>query len=136
MAEAKAVLSDKEFRKFFEKVRTELSHSKNKIAAAYGIFGFKDIMNHFQQEKGSKQSWKPLKYRKGKPLQDSGYLRQSIISTNYQSIDDHSIRVFANADYSGYHNEGTPRIPKREFMWLSDKAMDNMVKMIMDQAVK
>ena len=133
---AKAILEDKEFRLFLNNVRNKLSNPKRSIAAAYGIFGYKDIIEHFRKEESPSGTWKPLKSRRGKPLQDTGYLRNSILASNYQSIDNQSIKVFANAGYSGFHDQGTKRIPKREFMWLSDKALTNMVKMIMDQVVK
>lgn len=91
----------------------------------------------------------------GRSLQDTGALRNSIIARTANSIREvtkKSATIGTNLKYARIHNEGgviKPKtkpwlkfqipgvgwrtvkqvtIPKREYMWLSDKAVDNMRK--------
>lgn len=62
--------------------------------------------------------WKPLKVRKGKPLRDTGILRNSI---DY-SAGKTEVEIGTNVDYAPYHQFGTksklgnPHIPARPFL--------------------
>ena len=72
-----------------------------------------------------------------KLLQLSGNLRDSILPANTKDNGVNSIVVFANSPVGGYHNDPqSPRMPKREFMWLSDSAKHNMAKMIANLIVE
>jgi len=108
------------------------------IAAAKG---FKDVMDHFRKEEGPGGGWpewqKTRKDKKGstvrktkrggsKLLQDTGRLRQS---TRFRVLKE-TAEVFNQVKYAATHNFGDPKrnIKKRKFMWLSDKAIDSIVK--------
>ena len=80
-----------------------------------------------------------------KLLQKTGRLKGSILPTNTTKVSRTAIRAFSNVDYSGIHNTGgrvkvfgkyTAVLPKREFMWLDDKAREDMLISIMGTAFK
>ena len=105
---------------------------------------FRDVIEHFEQEMGSKGPWHRLTERyakerpQGKILQISGHLRQSFKPTNYKSVADEGLFWYNNATtksgfpYAFAHNKGGPILPKRDFMWISGVAL----KRIADQTVK
>ena len=105
--------------------------------------GHGDIMDHFAKEEGPGGS-KWTDFGRGKYstrrsarggnmlLQDTGRLRGSIRAKGYGS----NARIQTGANYAGYHNSGTKRIPKRTFMWISEKAQDLMAKTFARYIVK
>lgn len=125
-------LDTTEWRKLLGEMQRNLSESKNLVARAYSIVGVADILQHFKESMGPDGIWEPLKRRKGKPLLDSGNLRNSILHSNFDSVSDDSIMVFANAPYGKQHDEGDAdkHIPQRKFMWLSQKAKDRMAQVV------
>jgi phage gpG-like protein len=112
-----------------KKLFVRMRDAKPFMRTAYSTLGYKNIMTHFSDESGPDGKWAPLKYRKGAILQDTGNLRNSVLN-NARDNGVNSVVVFANAKYSGFHNYGTPTIPKREFMWLDSETKQNMAKMI------
>lgn len=87
---------------------------------------FKDVMDHFGKEQGDKGAWVPLKYRKGKALQDTGRLRNSITPRNTK---DEAV-VGTNVIYAATHNYGRGAIPQRKFLWLSKNMTDEIMKIV------
>lgn len=65
-----------------------------------------------------------------KILQRSGDMRDSILIANIRTISSTGIEVYANSEYSGVHDRGGKNMPKRSFMWLSDRAKDLMMQFI------
>lgn len=69
----------------------------------------------------------------GKKLQDDGTLKNSFKPTNARKTSG-GILWFNNAatksgfPYAYAHDEGGPKLPKRDFMWLSDQAQENIAK--------
>jgi phage gpG-like protein len=125
----------------------------NKILLpALNIFGFKDIQDHFREESGPGGPWpersdftQMMYLRRNKTnavydpgnklLQLTGRLRQSIMrgkSGGAKAIGKNTAAIQSNVEYSGKHDQGEGKIPQRQFMWLSDKAVDNINKMILD----
>jgi len=83
--------------------------------------GRADVIDHFQRTSGPHSKWKPLKARKGKPLQDTGRLKGSLDAR----ITQHTATVFTAVHYAGYHDaedRGKAKFPRRQFMWISEKA--------------
>lgn len=81
----------------------------------------------------------------GKILQtEKGFLRQSFKPQSYRTSTD-GVTWFNNAKtksgfpYAEAHNEGGPKLPKRDFMWLSDKGMNKVeeqtLKFMLDDGV-
>jgi len=58
-------------------------------------------------------AWAPLKHRQGKPLLDSGRLRNSYTAASVTAA---GFRIGTNAVYSGTHQFGTARVPMRRIM--------------------
>lgn len=138
------------------------------LEAIFNTRGFRDIVDHFKQEEGPDGAWqKRSRYTdayydnvsqgkadpfpgtsrgsyssSNKLLQLTGRLRQSLARPggNVKEMGRDAIMIFSNIEYSGKHDRGetASRLPKREFMWLSDKAQEDMggmlLNMIMDEA--
>ncbi len=103
---------------------------------------YRDIMEHFKDEEGSEGPWKPWSkvYQKhmekvgragNKKLQYSGRLRMGVQPQNVRKAPG-GFMWFDNAKtskgfpYAEAHDEGGKQLPKRDFMWLSDKAMESL----------
>jgi len=136
MAQATAKIDDKQWRKYLKSVRHKVKNANPFLKVAYATYGFKDIINHFKQGQGSKGKWAKLKFRKGRPLQDTGHLRNSITPSRVYKDTRQSVMILAGAKYSGYHDEGTNIIPKRDFMWFTDRAKDKMGALVLKLVAK
>lgn len=158
MSEAAITIDMTEWERFFSSVTKKLENPTKLLEAAFGIFGFKDIDDHFRQESGPSGPWpkrstftdmyydliaagkrQPPKgtaagaySSSNKLLQLTGALRKSILPANITTKSKNSIVVFSNiSSYSGIHDTGGGRIPQREFMWLSDNAKEKMGEYIL-----
>lgn len=58
------------------------------------------------------EAWAPLKRRAGMILQDTGRLRGSVTASSSRT----EVRIRATAAYGAFHQYGTSRMPKREFL--------------------
>lgn len=135
MVVGKARIQAKEWTDFLKKIKTNIGKSSNMLKVAFGTFGFKDIMLHFKQERGPFGKWASIQ-RKGKILQDKGFLRSSITPRNARRLNKESIILFAGAKYSGKHDRGEGNVAKREFMWFSGTAEERMARLILSLVVK
>lgn len=107
---------------------------------------YKDIIDHFKNEEGPTEgtfwaAWSDAyakhaqKNGRKKILQWSGKLRQSFTPSNYRQQKD-GILFYNNAKtssgfpYAWHHNFGnsTGQGQSRTFMWISDKAMNQVVE--------
>jgi phage gpG-like protein len=105
---------------------------------------YKDVMEHFDQEKGPDGKWiswseayaahlQKIGRGGNKILQFSGNLRQRFTPQSWRSKAE-GVLFFNNAKTkSGYayargHDEGQGKLPKRSFMWLSSKAIDSIIR--------
>lgn len=103
---------------------------------------FKDLIEHFENETGPEGRWQPWspRYREWrfrkvskkakagftpKILQLTGKLRQGWTPTRLR-ISREGVLWFNPVEYGAKHQEGTDGMPKREFAWLSDKAMESI----------
>jgi len=96
------------------------------------VIMFSDIMRHFQNEEGPNGKWEPIKYRKGKILQDTGRLRASVTAISSRN----GAEVGTNMVYAATHQYGDIRmgwgktrvkIPQRIFIWLSGEAENRLI---------
>ncbi len=153
-----AVFDDKEVKEFFKNLSDRLSDVKGGHRRFVGLLSaivFKDILQHFKSEEGEDGPWKQWSdlYRAqlekagrggNKILQYSGKLRQSFKPSNVKATSE-SLSWYNNAQtksgfpYAAAHNEGGGILPKRDFMWLSDTAAEDMSKQtlafILDEGV-
>jgi len=129
------------FRQIYENVE-EISEANRAYVDSISVFVFQDVLDHFKQERGSSGKWKKwsdlykermVRTGKGgnKILQDSGRLRQSFTPRSYRAKS-YGIQWFNPAKtkggfpYAAGHNEGGDVLPKRDFMWLSTKALQRI----------
>ena len=100
-----------------------------KVMNLIGAKAWKEIVqNNFANEKNKNGSkWKPLKYRKGKLLEDTRRMVNSIkwAASKFQA------KVFTNVDYAKYHQRGKGRM-KREFMFINEKSINGFTKMLLN----
>ncbi len=155
---SEVIFEDESLRNFLKKISSNLQavkDAKKKFVALMSAIVFKDVINHFEQEEGSKGKWVDWStaYRKhmektgkagNKKLQFSGRLRQTFTPTSNRTSGE-GITWFNNAKtaggfpYAAAHDEGGKKLPKRDFMWASDKAVeqmaDNTLKFILDEGL-
>lgn len=112
-------------KKRLQKMRDNLSNP-SPTTQKVSVLMHKDVMDHFGKTESDTGSWKPLKYRKGKALQDTGRLRNSIKPTNTK---DEAI-VGTNVIYAATHNYGRDNIPQRKFLWLSKEIQENITNIL------
>lgn len=130
------------------------------LRAAFGTFGFRDVIQHFTEEQGDdgpwpKRSawtqqyyanvmsgkWRPPKAvpraafnPSNKLLVLQGHLRKSIIPANLRRVDKNAVMLVSNVGYSGKHDRGEG-VPRRAFMWLSDGAQRDIGEMVINMWV-
>lgn len=78
-------------------------------------------------------------YAQGNPVRSGGKILDIDGKLRTQTIQDPiltwivgGLRVESPTPYSGYLDEGTPRMPARPFMWLSDDAQETMAQIFLD----
>lgn len=153
-------IKDKEVKKALDNLSSRLKDMKP-IMQGIGAVVLEDVQEHFRENKGSDKKWDPLSKttidarRKGKGkkysgpqmLRDTGFLRNSLINSKFESVPKSGIRIVdrekvilgTTVEYAAIHNFGgytgknnKVKIPQREFMWLSQKANTKIIKMIGD----
>lgn len=84
---------------------------------------------------GGRPKWLGLKYRNGKPLVDSGRLRDSVVAYS----DNDTALVGTNMVYAAIHNFGgmagrgrKVNIPQREFLTLTDQDKQDLMDDVQD----
>lgn len=92
---------------------------------------------------GSK--WLPLKYprpkghnQENKPLIDTGKLMNSVAyqgADHIEGVTGEGLTVGTNVEYGTIHQDGTNKIPKREFMGFSDKVLDTSAELTADSVI-
>jgi len=156
--ETEAIFDDAEVQKFLDGLKRKGKSLEQGSRALAGIISsnvYRDIMAHFDQEQGPGgaqwAAWSSVyaehmdkKGRGGnKILQDSGRLRQSVTPTNYRVLPGGI--VFYNPaktkdgfPYAQAHDEGGGKLPQRQFMYLSEIAMEEIaeqtLKWLLDDA--
>lgn len=161
MAEAMYTqFEDKEVRDFLkgmDKKLKDVKDGRKKYAGLLSVIVFQDVNDHFDKQQGSAGRWAPWSnmYRSqleaegragNKILQYSGRLRQNFKPTDFKN-QSNGILWFNDAQtksgypYAAGHDKGTAAGSKqRDFMWLSDKAMDKIgeqtLQFMLDEGVQ
>jgi hypothetical protein len=140
-----AIFEDETLKRFFKNLNTNLRVIKDGKKKYYGLISsiiFKDVMDHFEKEEGEKEDWEVwsdsyIRHMErigrvnNKTLQFNGRLRNNFKPTNVRETDA-GIMWFNNAKtksgfpYAFAHNEGGKQLPKRDFMWASDGAVEKI----------
>jgi len=142
---AEFIFEDKQVKDFISAIAKNMSHVQGVKKEYVGLLSalvIKDVDDHFAKEEGPKGKWQPWSdiYRKhmnrtgngGRGLlKFSGRLRQNFKPTDYKKSSE-GVMWFNNAKtksgypYAAGHDEGDGKLPQREFMYLSDKALDDI----------
>lgn len=146
MATTRIFIDDREWRKLIKTMNKNVKKPAKIMEVAFLTVGFRDIIDHFDEERGPGGPW--IKSQRairqnGQTLQDRGKLKGGFLTSNIQKKKKNEILFFNSAQengefYGGTHDRGDPsrNIPQREFMYLSRKAQENMVNLIADLVIK
>lgn len=114
---------------------------------------FRDVVDHFEKQQSSTGKWQKWSeiYKKrmialgkggNKILQDTGNLRQNIrLADSTNRIKQGQLlfnpaKTKSGEPYAKNHDEGLNGMPQREFMWISDKALNKMSKIMAEYTTK
>jgi phage gpG-like protein len=140
-----AEFEDKEVKAFLKSMISKSGKVEKQDKQYVGLLSaivFKDVITHFEQEKGSKGNWKKWSptYQKhmqeigragNKILQFSGRLRQNFKPTDYKTSAKgitwfNDAKTKSGFSYAAAHDSGGGKLPQRDFMWLSDKGLEQI----------
>ncbi len=140
-----AIFDDKEVVSFLKSMTKKLQDVKGGEKRFVGLLSaivFSDVIDHFDKQQGEDGPWKEWSppyedYLKSigrsgnKILQFSGRLRQnfkpgSVRKENAGFLWFNDAQTKNGFPYAAAHDEGGGRLPKRNFMWLSDKGAENI----------
>ncbi len=115
---------------------------KKKWLGGVSSIVFRDVMDHFEKEKGESGKWEPWSevYRQhmdrigrggNKILQFNGRLRQNFKPQNVRSSSKgfswfNDAKTKSGYAYAAGHDEGDGKLPERSFMWLSDQSLEDI----------
>jgi phage gpG-like protein len=147
MAGQYAKLEDAQVQKYLKNVNEKASNLKG-LANSFGAVVYRDVIDHFTKEMGPLSKWKEWSpsYRKqlkrqgragNKILQYSGKLRQSFVPSFFRTQKNKIIwfnpaKTKGGFPYAAAHDTGGPKLPQREFMWVSDKTLEVLAKISLD----
>ena len=146
MSEAK--LDDKAAQEFFKRLQKktkDVQAAERKWVNIISVVVFRDIIKHFEEEKGPEGKWAPwaASYRKqlerrgfsgNKLLQFNGRLRNSFTPEKWRKTNAgpewyNPAQTKSGFPYAAHHDDGPSDGSKpRKFMWLSDGALDDISK--------
>lgn len=166
MADIAITLKAKVLKKYLAKMSKKMRIPSKLLRPIANIYAFKDIVDHFNKQKGNKGRWRKRSsftqqyYRaiqvgelappKGqsraqynpanKILQMTGTLRNSLRQGSAKRYSKDSVIIRSNVAYSGIHDKGGKkdghRIPARPFMWLSNKATKSIYRAVLHEIAK
>lgn len=133
-----------EWIKKLQKKVSQVKDGARTFADILSVSVFKDVISHFEKEEGSGGKWKKWSDayqshmekigRSGNQiLQFSGRMRQSFTPSNFRQVSEgilwfNPAKTKSGFPYAYAHDEGGPQLPRRNFMYLSDKAMSDISK--------
>lgn len=117
----------------------QVKKRKSEFVDVLSAIVFKDVMQHFDKEKGPTSRWKmwskiyaermaKLGKRGNKILQDSGRMRNSFTPKKVRKVANGLVwfnpaKTKDGFPYAASHDQGGNKLPQREFMYLSDGAL-------------
>lgn len=110
----------------FDLVARKIKQNQGKLLTRMGIIGVMDIRENFDNQSFDGKRWKPKQKPDGRPLLvKTGRLKSSarILSKNANSV-----TFGTTAPYGDYHNKGTARLPKRQFVGMTKRLQRKLDK--------
>lgn len=142
-----ATFEDKDVANFLKSMQKRLAAvkgSEKKFVGLLSAIVYRDVISHFEKEQGSQGPWESwstsyfnflekIGRANNQKLQFTGRLRQNFKPGNYRSTKEgplwfNDAKTKSGFPYAFAHDEGGPRLPKRDFMWLSDDAVEDISK--------
>lgn len=135
-----AIFADtEELTKLLKRLETKAKKLKNThrdFGHLLGSIVYADIIDHFSNEDGPNGKWAKWskvyqahmeKIGKGgnQILQDTGKLRNAFTPFQFRQVSGGYL-WYNLMEYSGMHDRGEKGMPQRQFMWLSDEALQNI----------
>lgn len=130
----------------------DIEKGDKEYGLAIGAHVQKDVFAHFENEEGPDGRWKEWSdiytehmLRIGKAgnnlLQDSGRMRNTLKPGNFRRANEglewfNNAKTKAGFPYAYAHDEGGPKLPKRQFMWASSKLMDDVARITLAFALR
>lgn len=104
-----------------DKIRTLTGAGfKRELSQALAVSAWQQTLASFDQSRDPYGTpWKPLKVRQGKPLIDTGQMRQSVST----EATDNGFRLRIGTTYAPVHQFGTDRIPARPMIPLAEQGL-------------
>ena len=153
-----ATFDDEEIVEFFKSMRSKLKKIENgekKFVCLFSAIVFCEIISHFTDQQGSQGPWqkwsdsyeehmKEIGRGANKILQFSGKLRNNFKPANVRNTNEgltwfNDAQTAGGFPYAAAHDEGGTRLPKRDFMWLSDagaeKIADQTLAFMLEEGV-
>jgi len=143
---AEFVFESEEWQKILKKIGKKWDDikSRREFGGIISTSVYKDIMSHFDDERGPEGKWvkwsnvyadhlKKIGRSGNKKLQFSGKLRQAFQPSSWRPESD-GVLFFNKAltkngyDYARGHDEGDGKLPQRSFMWLSSKGLSSIIE--------
>lgn len=123
----------------FSQVRIPLEKQMKQLPKEIANIVKDDSIINFYDESFNGKPWQPPKEPQDHPLLiDTGALlsavRNSVNTGNQASKDTYKLVVIN--DYGLYHNEGTDRLPKRQFMGQTNKLDNKVIRYIDNKLTK
>ena len=110
--------------------------------AIVGTTVYKNVLEHFELQEGPDGGWKAWSdiyeqhmQKRGKAgnllLQDTGRMRNSFRPSNFRHVPGgvlfyNPAKTSEGFPYAYAHDKGGDKLPQRQFMWLSDFAMEEV----------
>ncbi len=126
----------------------KLKSSKDEIATKLAEVGRDFFIREFDEAKWDKEKWPEVqrnisgtdankynKYAGNPPLVNTGELRQALVDCIKEKAWN-KIKWEVDSEYASYHNEGTEKIPKRQFIGESYELNKLLAKTLEQEIVK
>lgn len=146
------IFKDERVRKFLARLTErvgQVSKKRKEFVNVLSAVVYRDIIQHFEQERGPSGKWTPWSKaysesmdRRGfggnQILQFNGRLRNAFLPTNWRLASEGIVwfnpaKTGKGFPYALHHDEGkSSKKGARRFMWLSDKAMDDLSGVMLD----
>ena len=148
-----AIFEGKVAEKFLQDLEKKIKKTVNAEKEILGLITarvHRDVIQHFERQEGSDGGWTPwsdsyseFMAKIGKSgnliLQNTGRLRNSFQPSSKQTKGQFAwvnpAKTSEGFAYAYAHDEGGSRLPKRDFMWLSDDAQEDVAKIMLDYVV-
>lgn len=140
-----AIFESKQMEEYLSKLQKKIKETKGGSSALQKRMSpivFSDIIKHFENKEGPDGAWEPWgearqkqydREGKGELLRYNGTLMNSLQpGSGKTQANAEFMRWYTPVEYSNVHNEGTDKVPKREFMWISDDALELTAKATLD----